>query len=292
MLKKEETCFEKSCLSTNPYLQNRQCGWNEDLISTQTDWYSIQQVDEKSKTKAKNCNNQWISNCQKSSVQAWPQPASVHRRSSGIEPARAALCRWGPRDPWRGLYFVFLYFLYFCIVVLLSFRIFSVSHFRVFVFSYFCIFWPRDPWRGGSSLRAQEVGRVEIFVEMERVESIVSSGQQDDDRDIEQRHRKAWRSDHQSLVPSQCSQHWEGGGSSLHCGAFGISCTQWFPPQVKEQLAEFLPVSFSISSTFKPWPWKKRKKGTHKAHRVNCSNVAAWSVLEAPDVHCWVTTTQ
>ena len=39
------------------------------------------------------------------------------------------------------------------------------------------------------------------------VESIVSSGQQDDDRDVEQRHRKAWRSDHQSLVPSQCSQH-------------------------------------------------------------------------------------
>ena len=52
-----------------------------------------------------------------------------------------------------------------------------------------------------------EVERVENFIEVERVESIVSSGQQDDDRDIEQRHRKAWRSDHQSLVPSQCSQH-------------------------------------------------------------------------------------
>ena len=170
--------------------------------------------------------------------------------------------------------------------------------FGIFVFSYFRIFWPRDPWRGGSSIRAQEVERVESFVEVERVESfievervesIVSSGQQDDDRDIEQRHRKAWRSDHQSLVPSQCSQHWEGGGCSLDCSAFRIFCTQWFPTQVKEQLAEFLPVSFSISSNLKLG--LERKKETHKAHRVNCSNVAAWSVLEAPDVHCWVTTT-
>ena len=119
--------FWKILFFDQPYVQNRQCGWNEDLISTQTDWYSIQQVDEKSQTKAKNCNNQWISDCQKSPVQAWPQPAPVHRWSSGIQPAWAALCSWGPRDPWRGSYF--------CIFVVLNFCIFVFF----FVFLYFCI---------------------------------------------------------------------------------------------------------------------------------------------------------